>query len=92
MDRGRRELDSVDTYASGPFSLFGREHQLMAGISYSRQHNATYSQNGFTDLDNEDISSDVIGAFNNNGNGNIPEPEGQGWEVKADAVVRQKSD
>ncbi len=91
MDRGKRELNSVDTYASGPFSLFGREHQLMAGLSYSRQHNATYSQDGITDPDNYNISSDVIGAFNNNWNGNIPEPEWQGWYVNADDVVRQKS-
>lgn len=91
LDRGRRELNSVDTYASGPFSLFGREHQLMAGVSYSRQHNATYSQDGITDLDDYDISSDFIGAFNNHWNGNIPEPEWQGWYLNADDVVRQKS-
>ena len=91
LDRGRRELNSVDTYASGPFSLFGREHQLMAGVSYSRQHNATYSQDGITDLVDYDISSDFIGAFNNHWNGHIPEPEWQGWYLNADDVVRQKS-
>ena len=30
---------SVDLYASGPFSLFGREHELVAGFSASRSAN-----------------------------------------------------
>ncbi|WP_416413634.1 ferric-rhodotorulic acid/ferric-coprogen receptor FhuE [Pantoea sp. App145] len=90
-DRGKRELTSVDGYASGPFELFGRQHQLMAGISYSRQHNSTYSQNGVTDEDAGDIASDDIGIFNNHWNGNIAEPEWGDWYQNADDVVRQKS-
>ncbi|MDE1186791.1 MAG: ferric-rhodotorulic acid/ferric-coprogen receptor FhuE [Pantoea sp.] len=90
-DRGKRELTSVDGYASGPFELFGRQHQLMAGISYSRQHNSTYSQNGITDEDAGDIASDDIGIFNNHWNGNIAEPEWGDWYQNADDVVRQKS-
>ncbi len=91
MDRGKRELTSVDGYASGPFKLLGRRHQLMAGISYSRQHNATYSQDGITDPDNYNIAASDMGAFNNNWNGNIAEPEWQGWYLNADDVIRQKS-
>ncbi|MCP5996082.1 ferric-rhodotorulic acid/ferric-coprogen receptor FhuE, partial [Klebsiella pneumoniae] len=45
-DKGKRTVDSFDTYANGPFKLLGRQHQLMAGASYSRQHNATFSQDG----------------------------------------------
>lgn len=90
-DRGKRELTSVDGYASGPFELFGRQHQLMAGVSYSRQHNSTYSQNGITDEDAGDIASDDIGIFNNHWNGNIAEPEWGDWYQNADDVVRQKS-
>ena len=90
-DRGHRSLDSVDTYASGPFSLLGREHQLMAGISYSRQHNATYSQDGITDADNYDISAADMGVFDNHWSGNIGEPEWQSWYVNANDIVRQKS-
>ncbi|MEG3131708.1 ferric-rhodotorulic acid/ferric-coprogen receptor FhuE [Pantoea cypripedii] len=90
-DRGKRELTSVDGYASGPFELFGRQHQLMAGVSYSRQHNSTYSQNGITDEDAGDIATDDIGIFNNHWNGNIAEPEWGDWYQNADDVVRQKS-
>ncbi|WP_201279257.1 ferric-rhodotorulic acid/ferric-coprogen receptor FhuE [Cedecea colo] len=91
MDRGKRELTSVDSYASGPFSLLGRQHQLMAGISYNRQHNATYSQDGITDPDNYNIAASDMGAFNNNWHGDIAEPQWQGWYTNADDVVRQKS-
>ncbi|WP_416260378.1 ferric-rhodotorulic acid/ferric-coprogen receptor FhuE [Gibbsiella quercinecans] len=91
MDRGKRELTSVDSYASGPFQLLGRHHQLMAGISYNRQHNATYSQDGITDLDNYNIAASDMGAFNNSWNGDIAEPQWQGWYLNADDVIRQKS-
>lgn len=83
-DRGKRTVDSFDSYASGPFELLGRQHQLMAGVSYSRQHNATYSADG-------SISSDQLGVFNNSWNGNIAEPEWGDWYLNADDVVRQKS-
>lgn len=91
LDRGKREQTSVDGYASGPFELFGRQHQLMAGVSYSRQHNQTYSQDGVTDLDEYDITSADMGAFNNNWTGNIAEPQWQGWYLNANDVIRQKS-
>ncbi|AHF77010.1 TonB-dependent siderophore receptor [Sodalis praecaptivus] len=91
MDRGKRELTSVDGYASGPFALFGRKHQLMLGVTYSRQHNVTDSQDGVTDLDAYDITANDLGAFNNHWNGNIAEPAWQGWYQNADDVVRQKS-
>lgn len=91
MDRGKRELTSVDGYASGPFELFGRQHQLMAGVSYSRQHNVTYSSNGITDEDAGDIATSDIGIFNNSWNGSIAEPNWGDWYLNADDVVRQKS-
>lgn len=91
MDRGKRQMDSFDGYASGPFELLGRQHQLMAGVSYSRQHNATYSQDGVTDLENYNIASNDMGIFNNSWNGNIAEPQWQGWYQNADDTIRQKS-
>ncbi|KJV26564.1 ferric-rhodotorulic acid/ferric-coprogen receptor FhuE [Pantoea sp. SM3] len=91
LDRGKREQTSVDAFASGPFELLGRQHQLMAGLSYSRQHNQTYSQDGVTDLDEYDITSAAMGPFNNNWTGNIAEPEWQGWYLNANDVIRQKS-
>ncbi|MEI2684345.1 ferric-rhodotorulic acid/ferric-coprogen receptor FhuE [Erwinia aphidicola] len=84
LDRGKRKLDSIDTYASGPFELFGRQHQMMAGVSYSRQHNATYSADGALD-------SSQMGSFNDAWSGNVAEPEWGDWYQNADDVVRQKS-
>ncbi len=83
-DRGTRKLDSVDTYLSGPFELLGRQHQLMAGVSYSRQHNQTYSEDGALD-------SEQMGSFNSGWDGDVAEPEWGDWYQNADDVVRQKS-
>ncbi|WP_147197042.1 ferric-rhodotorulic acid/ferric-coprogen receptor FhuE [Pantoea sp. CCBC3-3-1] len=83
-DRGTRKLDSVDTYASGPFELFGRQHQLMAGVSYSRQHNQTYSEDG-------ELDSEQMGSVNNSWSGEVVEPQWGDWYQNADDVVRQKS-
>lgn len=33
---GHSEQDSLDTYVTGPFSLFGREHELIGGVTLSR--------------------------------------------------------
>lgn len=82
-DRGKRKLDSVDTYVSGPFELAGRQHELIAGATYSRQHNATFSADGALD-------SEQMGSFND-WNGSVQEPEWGDWYQNADDVVRQKS-
>ena len=83
-DRGKRTLDAFDAYASGPFELLGRQHQLMAGANYSRQHNATFSKDGPMD-------SAQIGIFNNSWDGSVAEPEWGDWYQNADDIVRQKS-
>ncbi|BCQ35023.1 MULTISPECIES: ferric-rhodotorulic acid/ferric-coprogen receptor FhuE [Erwinia] len=84
LDRGKRTQESIDTYASGPFELLGRNHELMAGVSYSRQHNQTYSVDGALDYAQ-------MGSFDNNWNGNVQEPEWGDWYLNADDVIRQKS-
>ncbi|MFF7705968.1 TonB-dependent siderophore receptor [Pseudomonas sp. NPDC007930] len=45
--------DNLDLYASGPFELGGREHELVVGsnIAYTHLNYPTY-QNNFPDLDN----------------------------------------
>jgi outer membrane receptor for ferric coprogen and ferric-rhodotorulic acid len=83
-DRGERTLDSWDAYASGPFDLLGRQHQLMAGASYSRQHNATESRDG-------PLESEQMGIFSNNWDGSVAEPTWGDWYQNADDIVRQKS-
>lgn len=83
-DRGKRTVDSFDSFASGPFELLGRQHQLVAGVSYSRQHNATYSQNGL-------MTNEQVGSFSDGWNGNATEPQWDEWYLNADDIVRQKS-
>jgi outer membrane receptor for ferric coprogen and ferric-rhodotorulic acid len=83
-DRGTRKLESVDAYASGPFNLFGRQHELITGVSYSRQRNTTYSADG-------PIDSDQMGSFGSNWDGNVAEPEWGDWYQNLDDTVRQKA-
>jgi outer membrane receptor for ferric coprogen and ferric-rhodotorulic acid len=49
-----RKVDAVDGYVEGPFQLFGREHQVMAGLSYNKRRYANYGdyQGGWAPLDN----------------------------------------
>jgi outer membrane receptor for ferric coprogen and ferric-rhodotorulic acid len=49
-----RKVDGVDSYIDGPFQLFGREHQLMAGVSYNRREfvNDGSFQGGWAPIDN----------------------------------------
>ncbi|WP_145479197.1 ferric-rhodotorulic acid/ferric-coprogen receptor FhuE [Stenotrophomonas rhizophila] len=49
-----RKVDAVDGYVEGPFQLFGREHQVMAGLSYNKRDYANYGdyQMGWAPLDN----------------------------------------
>lgn len=37
-----RKVTGVDGYVDGPFQLFGREHQFMAGLSYNERDYANY--------------------------------------------------
>ncbi|RXR01460.1 ferric-rhodotorulic acid/ferric-coprogen receptor FhuE [Pseudoxanthomonas composti] len=37
-----RKVDAVDGYVEGPFQLFGRQHQFMAGLSYNKRDYANY--------------------------------------------------
>lgn len=83
-DRGTRKLESVDTFATGPFQLLGRQHELVIGASYSRQHNETYSEDGALD-------STQMGSVDNNWNGNVDEPDWGDWYLNANDVVRQKA-
>ena len=68
-NKGTRKTDSVDLYANGPFELFGRNHELLLGGSYSKQDNYFFN-----------TSSDgvLIGDFNN-WNGSIPQGTYADW-------------
>jgi outer membrane receptor for ferric coprogen and ferric-rhodotorulic acid len=81
---GKRKVDAVDAFASGPYEMFGRQHQLMVGVNYSRQDNKYYS--AWTN-----ISPTDLGDFNDF-NGNFPETDWNPREPASDTqLVRQKS-
>ncbi|MGB9095569.1 ferric-rhodotorulic acid/ferric-coprogen receptor FhuE [Erwinia sp.] len=80
---GKRKVDALDTFASGPYDLFGRQHELMVGVSYSKQQNTYYS--AFANLSAEDI-----GNFNDF-NGQFPETDWGERTLSQDDTTRQKS-
>ncbi|MFJ5160364.1 ferric-rhodotorulic acid/ferric-coprogen receptor FhuE [Pantoea sp. NPDC088449] len=81
---GKRKVDAVDAFASGPYEMFGRQHELMLGINYSRQDNKYYS--AWTN-----ISPAQLGNFYDY-NGNFPESDWNPREPASDTqLVRQKS-
>lgn len=81
---GKRKVDAVDAFASGPYELLGRQHELMVGVNYSRQDNKYYSAWA-------NISPTELGNFNNF-NGNFPETDWNPREPASDTqLVRQKS-
>lgn len=55
---GTRKVHALDAFTSGPYQLFGRQHELMTGISYSRQNNRYYNA-----YDN--LSPEEVGDYNN---------------------------
>lgn len=51
---GKTVSNTADFYATGPFELFGREHELVVGGGVSRRRwtNASYGENSNTDVAN----------------------------------------
>lgn len=82
-NKGKRKLDSVDTYATGPFELFGRQHELVAGGSYSKQNNHYFNSQAT-------ISEADIGNYNN-WNGNIADADWSPWTDYSNDTIRQKA-
>lgn len=80
---GTRKVHAIDAFASGPYQLFGRQHQLMAGVSYSRQTNRYL--NAFANL-----SPDDVGNFNH-WNSQFPESDWGEMSVAQQDTIHQKS-
>ncbi|WP_254313176.1 ferric-rhodotorulic acid/ferric-coprogen receptor FhuE [Rahnella aceris] len=80
---GKRKVDGVDAFASGPYELFGRQHELMTGVSYSKQQNTYYSSFA-------NISTEELGNFNDF-NGQFPETDWGPRALAEENVIRQKS-
>ncbi|QCR38167.1 ferric-rhodotorulic acid/ferric-coprogen receptor FhuE [Nissabacter sp. SGAir0207] len=80
---GKRKIDALDAYASGPFELFGRQHELVAGVSYSRQNNHYFNTQST-------LSESDIGNYNQ-WDGNIAYPTWSPWVDYQNDTVIQKS-
>lgn len=81
--KGLREQTAVDAYATGPFELFGREHELVAGLDYSRQRNRYMYTTAL-------ISGEDMGDWND-WDGDIAEPDWPAWALSSEDTIRQKS-
>ncbi|MCD0501871.1 ferric-rhodotorulic acid/ferric-coprogen receptor FhuE [Bordetella petrii] len=73
---GDRKQNSFDVKASGPFTLFGRRHELVVGASASRQY-AHFDYHGA-------LTSSPVGNFFD-WDGSYPEPE---WDSNAATASR----
>lgn len=68
--KGETKSDAADIYATGPFQLFGREHELVVGASISE---STWKNNGYSAPTGYKTSVDQYYQWN----GNVAEPDWQ---------------
>ena len=80
---GKRKVDALDLFADGGYDLFGRQHNLMFGGSYSKQSNRYYSSWA-------NVFPDEIGSFNNF-NGNFPQTDWAPQSLAQDDTTHMKS-
>ncbi|WP_447945570.1 ferric-rhodotorulic acid/ferric-coprogen receptor FhuE [Stenotrophomonas indicatrix] len=82
-----RKVTGVDGYVDGPFQLFGREHQFMAGLSYNKREYANYG----------DYQVGGVGQTWNpftsylNWTGNISEPNWNPLALASEGTITQKA-
>lgn len=80
---GKRKVDALDTFANGSYELFGLQHELMVGTSYTKQKNTYYSSW-------ENVSDTQLGNFNDY-NGGFPETNWSPLSLAQEDTVHQKS-
>lgn len=80
---GKRKVDAVDLFADGGYDLFGRQHHLMLGGSYSKQNNR-YESSWANVFPNE------IGSFYTY-DGNFPETNWNPQSLAQDDTTHMKS-
>lgn len=81
---GNTRADSGDVYASGPFSLLGRTHELVIGASASNSHWTGKDYGAPTYVGNNQIDFW-------NFDGNVPEPDWGAPTRTIDATTRQSA-
>lgn len=80
---GETTSDTGDLYATGPFSLFGRDHELVVGTSVSRSR---WLGSDYTNATNYDNSHDYF-----NWDGDAPKPDRGPRTKKNDELTRQSA-
>ena len=80
---GKRKVDALDLFADGGYDLFGRQHNLMFGGSYSKQNNRYFSSWA-------NVFPAEIGSFNNF-NGNFPQTDWAPQSLAQDDTTHMKS-
>ncbi|WP_423178971.1 MULTISPECIES: ferric-rhodotorulic acid/ferric-coprogen receptor FhuE [unclassified Stenotrophomonas] len=82
-----RKVTGVDGYIDGPFQLFGREHQLMAGLSYNRREYANY---GDYQVGGPGQAWDPFASYLN-WTGKIGEPNWNPLALASEGTITQKA-
>lgn len=82
-NKGKRKLDSLDLYASGPFELLGQRHEMIFGGSYSKQNNHYF--NSQLSLSSEDIGNYF------NWNGHVTQGNWSPWVDYSNDTIRQRA-
>jgi len=80
---GETTSDTGDLYATGPFSLFGREHELVVGTSVSRSR---WLGRDYTNATNYNNSHDYF-----NWDGDAPRPDWGPQTKRNDELTRQSA-
>lgn len=80
---GETKSNAADAYASGPFQLFGREHELVVGGSISRRHT---QGKGYWDFPGYTGGVDDFYDWN----GDIPVPAWGAVDSPIDEIIREQ--
>ncbi|EMP0251463.1 ferric-rhodotorulic acid/ferric-coprogen receptor FhuE [Klebsiella michiganensis] len=81
---GKRKVDAVDLFADGGYDLFGRQHNLMIGTSYSKQNNRYFSSWA-------NVFPDEVGNFYSFNSATFPETSWGPQSLAQDDTTRMKS-
>ena len=79
--KGETKSNAADIYASGPFKLLGREHELVVGANISE---STWKNNGFSAPNDYKTTVDQYYQWN----GNVPEPD---WQAGSHWTNKEKT-
>ena len=79
--KGETKSNAADIYASGPFKLLGREHELVIGANISE---STWKNNGYSAPNDYKTTVDQYYQWN----GNVPEPD---WQAGSHWTNKEKT-